>query len=45
MAQTDGKWVYLFEEGDGQDRALLGGKGAGRRSARAGLFNTTLFLH
>jgi pyruvate,orthophosphate dikinase len=23
------KWVYLFEEGDGQNKALLGGKGAG----------------
>jgi phosphoenolpyruvate synthase/pyruvate phosphate dikinase len=22
------KWVYLFEEGDGDQRALLGGKGA-----------------
>jgi pyruvate,orthophosphate dikinase len=23
------KWVYLFEEGDGQNKTLLGGKGAG----------------
>ena len=38
MAQTDGKWVYLFEEGDGQNRALLGGKGAGLADmTRAGL--------
>ena len=22
------KWVYAFEEGDGKDRQLLGGKGA-----------------
>src|SRR5918992_5232063 len=27
--QTNNKWVYLFEEGDGQNKALLGGKGAG----------------
>ncbi|HEX7176354.1 MAG TPA: pyruvate, phosphate dikinase, partial [Pyrinomonadaceae bacterium] len=25
----NGKWVYLFEEGDGRDKSLLGGKGAG----------------
>lgn len=32
------KWVYLFEEGDGQDKALLGGKGAGLADmTRAGL--------
>jgi pyruvate, orthophosphate dikinase len=32
------KWVYLFEEGDGQARALLGGKGAGLADmTRAGL--------
>src|SRR5690349_500222 len=32
------KWVYLFEEGDGQQRALLGGKGAGLADmTRAGL--------
>ena len=23
------KWVYLFEEGDGNNKGLLGGKGAG----------------
>jgi len=23
------KWVYLFEEGPGDDKSLLGGKGAG----------------
>ena len=27
--QTKPKWVYLFNEGDGQNKALLGGKGAG----------------
>src|SRR6476660_2776717 len=27
--QTTNKWVYLFEEGDGQNKSLLGGKGAG----------------
>jgi pyruvate,orthophosphate dikinase len=32
------KWVYLFEEGDGNQRALLGGKGAGLADmTRAGL--------
>jgi pyruvate,orthophosphate dikinase len=32
------KWVYLFEEGDGQQRTLLGGKGAGLADmTRAGL--------
>jgi pyruvate, orthophosphate dikinase len=32
------KWVYLFEEGDGNNRALLGGKGAGLADmTRAGL--------
>src|ERR1043165_6471702 len=32
------KWVYLFEEGDGGERALLGGKGAGLADmTRAGL--------
>jgi pyruvate,orthophosphate dikinase len=32
------KWVYLFEEGDGSQRALLGGKGAGLADmTRAGL--------
>jgi pyruvate,orthophosphate dikinase len=36
--KTEGKWVYLFEEGDGQNRALLGGKGAGLADmTRAGL--------
>src|SRR6195256_6905574 len=32
------KWVYLFEEGRGDDKALLGGKGAGLcEMTRAGL--------
>src|SRR2546423_14531769 len=32
------KWVYLFEEGDGDQRALLGGKGGGLADmTRAGL--------
>src|ERR687885_1212767 len=32
------KWVYLFEEGSGEDRSLLGGKGAGlAEMTRAGL--------
>jgi phosphoenolpyruvate synthase/pyruvate phosphate dikinase len=32
------KWVYLFEEGSGSDKALLGGKGAGlAEMTRAGL--------
>src|ERR687883_1842202 len=32
------KWVYLFEEGSGEERALLGGKGAGlAEMTRAGL--------
>src|SRR6185436_16944159 len=32
------KWVYLFEEGSGQDKSLLGGKGAGLcEMTRAGL--------
>src|ERR687883_1873687 len=32
------KWVYLFEEGSGEDRQLLGGKGAGlAEMTRAGL--------
>ncbi len=36
--ETTHKWVYLFEEGDGQDKALLGGKGAGLcEMTRAGL--------
>jgi pyruvate, orthophosphate dikinase len=35
--QTD-KWVYLFEEGPGDDKTLLGGKGAGLcEMTRAGL--------
>ncbi|HYE16209.1 MAG TPA: pyruvate, phosphate dikinase [Pyrinomonadaceae bacterium] len=39
MSQNIGqKWVYLFEEGDGRQRALLGGKGAGLADmTRAGL--------
>ena len=32
------KWVYLFEEGPGDDKSLLGGKGAGLcEMTRAGL--------
>ena len=32
------KWVYLFDEGDGDDKRLLGGKGAGLcEMTRAGL--------
>lgn len=32
------KWVYLFEEGNGDDKSLLGGKGAGLcEMTRAGL--------
>ncbi|HEX3559276.1 MAG TPA: pyruvate, phosphate dikinase [Pyrinomonadaceae bacterium] len=35
---SEHKWVYLFEDGDGQQRALLGGKGAGLADmTRAGL--------
>src|SRR5882672_11930713 len=37
-AQTTNKWVYLFEEGSGDDKSLLGGKGAGLcEMTRAGL--------
>src|ERR687890_2676756 len=36
--ETARKWVYLFEEGDGRDKNLLGGKGAGLcEMTRAGL--------
>src|SRR5256885_5291695 len=36
--QTTNKWVYLFEEGSGDDKSLLGGKGAGLcEMTRAGL--------
>ena len=36
--QTTSKWVYLFNEGDGQNKTLLGGKGAGLcEMTRAGL--------
>ena len=36
--QTQQKWVYLFEEGSGDDKSLLGGKGAGLcEMTRAGL--------
>jgi pyruvate, orthophosphate dikinase len=36
--QTAQKWVYLFEEGSGDDKSLLGGKGAGLcEMTRAGL--------
>ena len=32
------KWVYLFEEGSGDNKSLLGGKGAGLcEMTRAGL--------
>src|SRR5882672_5656956 len=35
---TTSKWVYLFEEGSGDDKSLLGGKGAGLcEMTRAGL--------
>jgi pyruvate,orthophosphate dikinase len=35
---TEEKWVYLFAEGDGDNKALLGGKGAGlTEMTRAGL--------
>lgn len=35
---TAHKWVYLFEDGSGEDKALLGGKGAGLcEMTRAGL--------
>ncbi|MDQ5847182.1 MAG: pyruvate, phosphate dikinase, partial [Acidobacteriota bacterium] len=37
-AETTRKWVYLFEEGSGEDKSLLGGKGAGLcEMTRAGL--------
>jgi pyruvate,orthophosphate dikinase len=37
-APTAQKWVYLFEEGGGEDKSLLGGKGAGLcEMTRAGL--------
>src|SRR6195256_4565662 len=37
-AHTSNKWVYLFEEGSGDDKSLLGGKGAGLcEMTRAGL--------
>ncbi len=36
--ETTNKWVYLFEEGSGDDKSLLGGKGAGLcEMTRAGL--------
>jgi len=36
--ETTHKWVYLFEEGSGDDKSLLGGKGAGLcEMTRAGL--------
>ncbi|HAF13643.1 MAG TPA: pyruvate, phosphate dikinase [Blastocatellia bacterium] len=36
--ETTNKWVYLFEEGDGLNKSLLGGKGAGLcEMTRAGL--------
>src|SRR5688572_31281177 len=36
--QKTNKWVYLFDEGPGDDKSLLGGKGAGLcEMTRAGL--------
>ncbi|MEK6282642.1 MAG: pyruvate, phosphate dikinase [Acidobacteriota bacterium] len=36
--ETTNKWVYVFEEGDGQNKSLFGGKGAGLcEMTRAGL--------
>ncbi|HYJ87740.1 MAG TPA: pyruvate, phosphate dikinase [Pyrinomonadaceae bacterium] len=36
--ETANKWVYVFEEGDGQNKSLFGGKGAGLcEMTRAGL--------
>ena len=29
MAETTTRWIYAFEDGDGKNKALLGGKGAG----------------
>ena len=38
VEQQATKWVYLFEEGPGDDKSLLGGKGAGLcEMTRAGL--------
>src|SRR5499426_779253 len=38
IAEKTHKWVYLFEEGPGDDKSLLGGKGAGLcEMTRAGL--------
>ncbi len=31
---TTNKWVYHFDEGSGENKSLLGGKGAGLCSAR-----------
>ena len=37
-AESNHKWVYLFEEGSGDNKSLLGGKGAGLcEMTRAGL--------
>jgi pyruvate,orthophosphate dikinase len=37
-AETEHKWVYLFEEGNGENKTLFGGKGAGLcEMTRAGL--------
>ena len=37
-AETDQKWAYLFEEGNGENKSLFGGKGAGLcEMTRAGL--------
>jgi len=36
--ETEQKWVYLFEEGNGENKSLFGGKGAGLcEMTRAGL--------
>ncbi len=37
-AETEQKWVYLFKEGNGENKSLFGGKGAGLcEMSRAGL--------
>ena len=36
--ETEQKWVYLFKEGNGENKSLFGGKGAGLcEMSRAGL--------
>jgi len=38
VSEEQHKWVYLFEEGSGDNKALFGGKGAGLcEMTRAGL--------